>query len=133
MKLLLGAAVAALLIASPAMAQTDPAPTAAPTQCGTVEAAPTGAPDGATATREQVEAFTTRFNAWGEATRVALECKRTRAEAARAQADAWTLEFNNENGAARTAIAAWQAEVDEFNARAPARQNRGRSARSITD
>jgi len=131
MKLLVGVAVAALLIASPAMAQTDTAP-AAPATCGTIGPAPTDQPDGATATRQQVEAFTTRFNTWAEATNAVLSCKRQRAEAARAQADAMAAEFNTENNGLRTAIAAWQTEVDEFNARAPAR-DRGNRQRSITN
>lgn len=126
MKVLLGAAVAALLMASPAMAQTDAAPA-----CAAVAPAPGDQPDGATATREQIEAYTQRFNAWAEATNQALTCKRARAEEARARADALTSEFNTENTALRTAIEAWTAEVTEFNARAPAR-NRGRDQRSIT-
>ena len=129
MRLLLGAAVAALLIASPAMAQTDAAP-AAGASCGTVAPAPANAPDGATAERDVVEAYTTQFNAWAEATNTVLSCKRARAEAARAAADALTSEFNAENTTLRSAIDAWTAEVTEFNARAPAR--RGRDNRSIT-
>lgn len=130
MKLLLSAAaVAALLIASPALAQTDAAPAAA--SCGAVAPAPDDRPDGATADRAAIEAYTERFNAWGEATNQALACKRARAEAARAQADALTNEFNTENAAVRTAIEAWTAEVAEFNARAPARRARDpRAART---
>lgn len=128
MKLLLGAAIAALLMASPAMAQTDPA---APATCGAAAPSPANQPDGATASRETVEAYTLSFNTWAEATNVVLSCKRARAEAARAASDAATAEFNTENSALRTAIEAWTAEVNEFNARAPAR-NRGRDQRSIT-
>ncbi len=120
MKLLLGAAVAALLMASPAMAQTN----AAPAECGTVAPAPADQPDGATASREVVQAYTESFNAWAEATNQVLSCKRARAEAARAHADALTAEFNTENTALRTAIDSWTAEVTEFNARAPARRER---------
>jgi hypothetical protein len=121
MRLLLGAAVAALLIASPAMAQTG----AAPATCGAVTPAPTDMPDGATASRPDVEAFTERFNAWAEANNQVLACKRTRAEQARAQADAYTNEFNTENATLRQTIATWTAEVEEFNARnVPARRDR---------
>jgi hypothetical protein len=74
-------------------------------------------PDGATANRRAVEAFTTRFNEWVSSTNTVLACKRSRAEAARAQADALTAEFNADNGNARAAIAAWTTEVEEFNAR----------------
>lgn len=120
MRLVLGAAVAALLMATPAMAQNDTA--AAPAaSCGAVSAAPTGMPDGATASRNVVEAYTTSFNAWAETTNAVLACKRGRAEAARAQADALTAEFNTENGSLRDTIASWTAEVEEFNARNPRR------------
>lgn len=121
MRLLLGAAVAAFLIASPAMAQTD----APPAQCGTFTPAPTEMPDGATATRDQVEAFTQSFNAWGESSIQVLTCKRARAEAARAAADQLMSDYNNEARMQRESIAAWQAEVEEFNARnVPARRDR---------
>jgi hypothetical protein len=125
MKLVLGAAVAALLMASPAMAQTD----TAPASCGALEAMPSDQPDGATASREAVEAYTERFNAWAQASNAVLACKRSQAEQARARADALTTEFNTENSSVRDAITAWTAEVTEFNAR-PQRQRRdSRAAR----
>lgn len=130
MKVLLGAAAAAaLLFATPAMAQNT---TAAPAECGAVAPAPGDMPDGATASRGDVEAYTQNFNAWAEATNQVLACKRSRAEAARAQADAFTNEFNTENGTVRTSVAAWTAEVEEFNARgAPAQ--RERRTRGVTN
>jgi hypothetical protein len=123
MRLMLGAAAAALLFATPVLAQTDTT-TAAPASCGAVTPQPADMPDGASASRSAVEAFTTRFNAWAEANNQALACKRARAEAARAQADAYTAEFNTENAALRASIAAWQAEVNEFNARNVAQERR---------
>ena len=120
MKLLFGAAVAALLMATPAMAQTDAAPAAA---CGTLAPMPGDQPDGATASREVVEAYTQRFNAWAEASNAVLACKRSQAEQARARADALATEFNTENASVRDSIAAWTTEVTEFNAR-PQRQRR---------
>jgi hypothetical protein len=80
-------------------------------------------PDGATASREVVEAYTQRFNAWAEASNAVLACKRSQAEQARARADALVSEFNTENASVRDAIAAWTVEVTEFNAR-PQRQRR---------
>ena len=121
MKLLLGAAVAALLVASPAAAQTDAAPAAA--SCGSVTPGPpANQPDGAIADRAAVEAYTAQFNAWAEANNLVLSCKRSRAEEARARADALAGEFNTENSTLRAAIEVWTAEVAEFNARAPARR-----------
>ena len=129
MRVLLGAAVAALLLASPAVAQTDAAPAAA--SCSSIAPTPANAPDGATADRAVVEAYTTQFNAWVESTNQVLSCKRTRAEEALARANALTGEFNTENTALRAAIDSWTAEVTEFNARAPAR--RQRDPRSVTN
>lgn len=127
MKVLLGAAaVAALLIATPAMAQDT---TAAPASCGAVEAAPGDMPDGASANRNAVEAYTQRFNAWAEATNQVLACKRAQAEAARAEADRLTNEFNTNNSSVRTSVAAWTAEVEEFNARGVGNSS-GRDRRS---
>jgi hypothetical protein len=123
MKLMFGAAIVALLMATPAMAQTDTA------ACMAVTPALTDLPDGATANRQAMDAATQRFNAWAEANNQALACKRDRAEAARAQADALTNEFNTENNALRAAIAAWQTEVDEFNARPQRRERDPRAAR----
>lgn len=121
MRLVLGVAIAALLIAPPAMAQTETA------SCGALQAAPADPPDGATANRAAMEAYTERFNAWAEANNQVLQCKRARAEEARARADALTNEFNTENMAMRTAIEAWTAEVTEFNARTPRRERDSRS------
>jgi hypothetical protein len=126
MKLVLGAAVAALLMASPAMAQTDAAPAAS---CGTLEPMPADPPDGATASGEVVEAYTQRFNAWATASNAVLSCKRTQAEQARARAEALTTEFNTENASVRDAIAAWTVEVTEFNARPPRQRRDPRAAR----
>ena len=119
MKLLLGAAVAALLVASPAAAQTDAAPAAA--SCGTIGPAPGGQPDGATVDRAVIEAYTLEFNTWATAANQVLACKRARAEEARVRAEALTGEFNTENAGVRSAIATWTVEVEEFNARTPTR------------
>jgi len=122
---MLGAAVAALLFATPAIAQET-----APASCGAIEAAPTGMPDGAEANIRAVNAYTERFNAWADANAAVLTCKRERADAARAHADALTTEWNTENGARRAAIAAWQVEVDEFNARNQGARRPGGDPRS---
>jgi hypothetical protein len=131
MKVLLGAAaVAALLIATPAMAQDTPAAAAA---CGNVEPAPDNMPDGASANRSAVEAYTQRFNAWAEATNQVLACKRAQAEAARAEADRLTTEFNAQNSTIRGSVAAWTAEVEEFNARGVSEGGRDRRSRGVTN
>jgi hypothetical protein len=120
MKFLQGAAVAALLIATPAMAQTE----AASDSCGTVAPAPANVPDGATASAADVEAYRVAFEAWFNATNPVLTCKRTQAEEAAARSAAMTSAFNAENTTVNAAITAWRTEAEEFNARAPARPRR---------
>jgi hypothetical protein len=130
MKLVLGAAVAALLFASPAFAQSEGAP--ATSTCGAVAPAP-ALPDGATATYEQMETGNTSYDAWYESNRVALECRRAEVVAAEARYQTLRTAFNTNTEEVTAARTSWEAEVAEFNARSPARPNRGRSQRSITD
>ena len=117
MKLVLGAAIAALLIATPAMAQTDPAATAAAnaTSCGAIEPPPT-LPDAATANREAMDAGNTAFNTWGQANQVVLQCRRAEVEALQARYQALRAEYNAGAEQLRNVNTAWQAEVAEFNA-----------------
>lgn len=105
MKLLIGAAAAAFaLAASPALAQAALTP-----NCTGFEPAPT-VPDGATASREEVEAANTRFQEWYNAT-VAKQ------QTCRADIDAMTAAFNAAEQGRTSAQTSWQAEVAEFNAR----------------
>ena len=105
MKVLIGAAAAAfVLTASPAFAQAALTP-----NCTGFEAAPT-LPDGAAASRAEVEAANTRIQAWAEAGRVKLL-------ACQADVAAMTQAFNTAEQQRRAATTAWEAEVAEFNAR----------------
>jgi hypothetical protein len=110
MKLWLGAAFAALLMATPASAQTE----AGSAACAAI-APPPALPDGATATGEQMQAANEAYNAWFEGNRTALECMRPHAEAAQALVNAFNQGINQANSTQTS----WQAEVAEFNARAP--------------
>lgn len=123
MRLPIVAAVAAFLMAAPAMAQTEtttpPGDTAplAQSECGAAAPAPADLPDGASATRAQLEAATERFNAWAAAQSTHLACRRAEAQAAMARADSLARQYNELTRAGQAASAAWQAEVEEFNAR----------------
>lgn len=120
MKLLLGAAFAALFIATPAMAQTPPASGSA---CAAIAPAPE-LPDGATATHEQMETANAAFQAWFPANRTALECRRAEVEAARARYEALRTEFNAGAETLNTVNTSWQADVAEFNERNPRSRTR---------
>lgn len=116
MKVLIGAAVAALLFAGTAAAQTATAPTLAPSRCGEVPAAPT-LPDGAHATSAQMATGNTTYDTWAHAMQANVQCRRTEAEELRAQADARTSEYNGYAAQLNQTVANWQAEVAEYNAR----------------
>lgn len=121
MRLFVGAALAAfVLAAAPAIAQTDtpaPAPAAAQSACGAIPPTPTDLPDGARASRRQMEAANERVTAWVAAANAVLQCRRAEAEAAQAVANALGADYNAQNGAVRSVITAWEAEAAEFNAR----------------
>jgi hypothetical protein len=116
MKLLSGVAVAALLFATPAFAQTTPAAPAVAAECGTFPSAPS-APDGATASNEAMSAANTAFTQWAEAYRGVLACHRAEAEALAARSAAKTGEVNTAVTSFNTTSAAWEVEVTEYNAR----------------
>lgn len=120
MKVLMGAAVVALLIAAPANAQTG-ATTSAPTaaaasSCGPVPEMPT-LPDGANANRNEMERANTAYMEWSTAMRANLDCRRAEWQAMDQAADARLAEHNTAAAALTTANTNWQAEVEEFNTR----------------
>lgn len=128
MKLLIGAAAAALLFAGSAMAQTaTPTPPLAPSTCGAAPTAPT-LPDGAHATSAQMDAGNAAYDTWAHAMQANVQCRRAEAEALRAQADARTTEYNGFAGTLNSTVASWQAEVAEYNARGPQQPRRERGA-----
>lgn len=127
MKLLIGAAAAALLFAGAAMAQTaTPTAPLPPSSCGPVPTAPT-LPDGANATSAQMDSGNSAYNTWAQAMQANVQCRRAEAEAIRAQADARTAEYNGYAQQLNQTVSSWQAEVAEYNARGqqPNRRERG--------
>ena len=120
MKFLIGAA-AALFRVSPARAQT---PATAPDVCVGFAAAPT-IPDGATATPEIMSGTDTEFRAWHGAGSAKLQQCRAEVEAMRARLTATETAYNAGVALLNGTRDAWQVEVDEYNARAPARRPPG--------
>lgn len=104
MKVLIGAAAAAVLLAAaPAFAQTNMSP-----NCTGFDPAPT-LPDGATANRAAVEAMNTQLQAWADA-------RRDKLLACQADINAMSQAFNTAQQERQATTAAWNAEVAEFNA-----------------
>jgi hypothetical protein len=120
MKFLIGAAAATLLMASPALAQT---PATAPDVCVGFAAAP-AIPDGATATPEIMSGTDTEFRAWHGTGSAKLQQCRAEVEAMRARLTATETAYNAGVALLNGTRDAWQVEVDEYNARAPARNRR---------
>lgn len=120
MKVLIGAvAAAALLAASPALAQTNMSP-----NCTGFDPAPT-LPDGATAERSVVEAMNAQVEAWANARRdKLLACQ------ADINAMAQAMQAANQERTALTT--AWNTEVTEFNARGTASSSRRERGGTIT-
>lgn len=113
MKVLIGAAVLACVLATPALAQPQPT---LPANCQGFAAAPT-LPDGATASASAVEDGNVAFNAWHEANTAKLGLCRADIEAMRAQLRASEDAYNATVAQLNAARDAWQVEVTEYNAR----------------
>jgi hypothetical protein len=129
MKAFVGAALAALLLASPAIAQYTTPPTstatAGPSQCAAAPEAPS-MPDGASANRAAMVAANERFTAWVAASQTYLECVRLEADAAAATYTARRDTYNTGRDSLRTAVESWTAETAEFNSRSGQGPSRAR-------
>jgi Skp family chaperone for outer membrane proteins len=125
MKVLIGAAVAALAFASTAAAQPAPQVSA---NCSGFSAAPT-LPDGATATSRQMTSGNDLYQAWGNERVAKLQSCRADVEALRVQLNALEAAYNTANAELASVTGGWEAEVAEYNARggdpAPGERRRG--------
>jgi hypothetical protein len=120
MKVLIGAAAAAVLLAAtPAFAQTALSP-----NCSGFEPAPT-LPDGATANRAAVEAMNNQIQAWADA-------RRDKLLACQADITAMSQAFNTAQQERQAVTTAWNAEVAEFNARANTSSSRRERGSTLT-
>jgi Skp family chaperone for outer membrane proteins len=122
MKVLLGATAALMLLASPALAQTQTA--ALPAQCN-FTAAPT-IPDGAAANNNQMRDARTAVEAWRNTRQAELAACQTAVQALQAQAQAAVTAHNTAATETDAVITRFAAENEEYNARAPnQRRERG--------
>lgn len=122
MKVLLGATAALVLLASPALAQTQSS--ALPAQCN-LTPAPT-IPDGATANNNQMRDARTALEAWRTTRQAELVACQTAVQALQAQAAAAVTAYNTAATETDATITRFAAENEEYNARAPTqRRERG--------
>ena len=103
MKVVIGAAMAALLLTGAAFAQTEtvqppPLQVAANSQCGELDSEPT-LPDGASADNRAFMAGDVAYQTWGNGARAVLECRR--AEIAQVEARLRTMLAEHNAGAQR--------------------------------
>lgn len=119
------ACMAAFAPAALAQTTTPPVATAppAPSRCGEIPTTPPALADGATANNDGMTVANTAFTTWAAQVRAIMECRHVEAEELRILSAARTAEFNAGAAQFNATVAAWQAEVDEFNAR-PARGRR---------
>lgn len=121
MRVLLGAMAAVLLPTSGAAAQVGgESAGASAAACSAAPAMPS-LPDGANASREQMDAANTAFTTWALAYRNNLQCRRAEAEALYARWQARVAEHNALADALNQQHTAWEAEVAEFNDRSSQR------------
>jgi hypothetical protein len=118
MKFASGAAAAALIFVSQALAETAPAPARAvpPSRCGDLPASPV-VPDGATADRKAMTAATEAYTAWSTATKTVLDCRRAEVEELRAREKVLTAEYNAGVDQLNDVSNAVVAETAKFNGR----------------
>jgi hypothetical protein len=115
MRVFIGAALAAFLVAAPAAAQTD-ASARLPTRCDAMPAAPE-VPDGASANQQAMTAAQERITAWSTAANAVIACRNAEMDAWKAQYDATGAAYRAEAETAAALLTNWSAEINEFNER----------------
>lgn len=119
MRILIGAAMSALVFAASASAQTTPPPAAAApaqSECAAIEPAPQW-PNGEQASRREMEQGNEAYSAWYHRNEGIVTCRRNEYLALQARVDALLAEHNAAVEALNAANTAWQAEAAEYNAR----------------
>lgn len=119
MRLLIGAAAAAFLMAAPAVAQTPAAPALTST-CGEYPPQPT-LPDGASANRAAMERGVEAYNTWITAAQAVQNCRNAEMTAWRTAYEGIGARNEADVQSANALNATWRADLEEFEAR----QNRG--------
>lgn len=121
MRIMVGAAVAAMMLAGVALAQTEgetaqPPAVVAQTQCPAADPAPSP-PDGATADVETVNAYNSAYQTWGEGLRAALQCRQAEIRQLDAERESLVAQHNELARVLNATTEAWRVESEEFCAR----------------
>lgn len=118
MRVLVAIAAALTALAAPAFAQdAEPAaPVVPPSSCAAFAPAPPP-PDGATATAAQMNEAVAAYEAWRAGTQAALDCRAAEVNALNAEARARTEEYRAGHADSVARAAAFQAQLDIFQAR----------------
>lgn len=122
MRLLIGAALAAFVVAAPAVAQEGAAPQQLVSRCGDMPAAPT-LPDGARANERAMSQGQEAFVAWRAAAEPVIQCRNAEMTAWRQQYEAIGARNEAEGQVATNIVNTWAAAVEAYNARAERRGN----------
>lgn len=118
MRIFVGAAAAVLIMTGVALAQTEGGATPAPavSQCAAAQPAPTP-PDGATAAVDEINAFNTTYQAWGESVRAVLMCRQAEFRELEVRTQSLLAQHNEMARALNATTEAWRIESEEFCAR----------------
>lgn len=116
MRVILAAAMFAGFAASATAQETTTDATVAPSSCPAVPAPP-APPNGQRASAEQMNAAIAQYEAWNASTSAPLQCLANEVRTLQAQANARAAEHAAALAAGRETSAAWQAQVDAYQAR----------------
>lgn len=117
MRYVLAAALMAGFTMGAQAQETTPTPAAvAPSACPAVPEPP-APPNGARTSAEQMAAAVAQYEAWNTSATAPLQCRVQEVHALRAQTAARETEYNASLAMGRDAGAAWQAQVDAYQAR----------------
>jgi hypothetical protein len=122
MKYVLAAALIAAFTVSAQAQETTTAPAVPASACAAIVQSP-APPDGATATRAQMEAAVAAFEAWRVNEQNTLDCRRAEADALTAQASARASEYRAAQADNTARAATFQEQISIYEAR-PARSRR---------
>jgi hypothetical protein len=109
-------AAAFAAVAFTAYAQDMGAPAVPPSSCEAIPPAPTP-PNGARANATQIQAAVAQYEAWNASATAIMQCRAQEVRGLQAQVAARTAEYDAGLAAGRDAGAAWQAQLDAFQAR----------------
>ncbi len=116
MKLFATFVILTALGAGAAFAQDTPAPTVPPSTCPAIVQAP-AAPDGATASQQDMQAAVARYETWRAQAETTMQCRAAEVNALNAQTRARRAEYDAALADNQARAAAFQAQIEAAQAR----------------